>query len=248
MHVNNDIVKNKIKNCSNGAYKTYDQYSSVQEKTSLDLIKILMLFDKEYPSMADFACGTGVGIKYLNKYVKYKKMYAIDFSTKLLSIAKEKYKHKKIDFILADFDKPILKNNSINLIFCNMGLQWSLDLKNTIKLFYNYLISSGRLAFSIPLDRTFYELNPIYRNAYYNEVEIQNMLTQAGFNFELIKNISYVERFSSQIEAIRSIKLVGANCKINGNVSISKVNDFFIDKSSIQLTYNVGIFLAKKLK
>lgn len=245
--MNNEVIRKKIKSCFNRSYKTYDQHSSIQEKTCFELIKALMNFSEDYTKIADFACGTGIGVKYLNKYVEYKKMYAVDFSTNLLSIAKEKYGNGKINFILSDFDRPIFDKNTLNLIVCNMGLQWSLNLVDTLKLFHEYLIKSGRLAFSMPLDGTFCELNPVHRNAYYNEFEVKNMLTQAGFTFELIKKNVYVEKFSSQIEAIRSIKLVGANCKMKGEVSDTRAQNFFIDTSKAQLSYVVGIFVVRRL-
>ena len=108
--------------------------------------------------IADFACGTGISTKAVVDSFPYQNLYAIVFCEKLLMQTKSKLKESNVKFILADFETNVFFWNPLDLIFCNMGFQWALDLKKTFLRLFSQLKVFGVLAFSVPLLGTFCEL------------------------------------------------------------------------------------------
>jgi malonyl-CoA O-methyltransferase len=247
-------MKNKIKNSFNRAWKTYDVYCNVQKTVCLKAIELLLQYGKTYPQVADFACGTGMSTLCLSEKIDFEKMKAIDFSEKLSEIAREKINDNRIDLVLSDFDDRLFADQTFDLIFCNMGLQWSLNISSTLSLFYEYLKNKGLIAFSLPLENTFSELNVPYKNTFYTPREILKTLEDIGCQVEMFYPEIVVEQYSTPLKALQSIKSVGANCVVNEKRSAKNIvtkkmmESFFVDPKFVSLTHHVGIFIARKSK
>jgi malonyl-CoA O-methyltransferase len=250
----NDPTKNRIKTCFNKAWRSYDNYASVQKMVCEKSIEMVNQLNREFTEVADFACGTGISTQYLINNIRHKKIYAIDFSEKLIDVARKKPGCGSAEYILADFDSLLFPQNTVDMIFCNMGLQWSLNLKNTLTLFNSYIKESGIIIFSIPLQGTFIEMRKSSKNKLHCADDIGKMIEQMPLSLLECHHANYVEKFSTQIEALRSIKSVGANCLIFKDKtcrlsSLSKRNtELFVSKEDVSLTYHIGIFMAKKTK
>ncbi|QHG92594.1 methyltransferase domain-containing protein [Coxiella endosymbiont of Amblyomma sculptum] len=247
--------KIRIQRCFNKASKTYDNYGHMPIRICKELLSRLKTLEKEsafdHETIVDFACGTGISTREINSTFSYKNLYAIDFCDSLLDEARKKVKNSNVMFILADFDDFLFSENSIHFIFCNMGLQWSLNLKNTFAIFFHQLIRSGIMAFSIPLEGTFNELGEKSRNRFYQTDTIVNLLTTSGFSILSCQERSFSDTFDTIQEALRSIKYIGANCLIQRRkFGLSKkpiLQSSCADKKSIALTYHIGFFVCKKI-
>lgn len=243
------IQKNRIKMCFNNAWNTYDAYCSVQKTVCEKAVEILNRYRHQYKNVADIACGTGVSTQCLSERIDFNTLYGIDFSEKLLAIAKEKILRKPVEWITADFDDSVFEANSLELVFCNMGLQWSLNLKKTLALFYEYLQCSGVIAFTIPLEGTFPEIRETHKNIFHSKQAVETILKACGFSEMCFQEEYLVESFDSQVDAINSIKSIGANCLMtNKNIRGRKFSEkaIFVNDNIRSLTYKVGIFLAIK--
>jgi malonyl-CoA O-methyltransferase len=247
------LHKLRIKACFNKAWKSYDGHCSVQKHVCKKAIELLGEQGLRYDTIADFACGTSVSTQLLQSQLVFKALYAIDFSERLLEVAKRKTNNRNIHYILADFDSLIFESNYLDLAFCNMGLQWSANLGNTLNTINGYLRRAGILAFTIPMVGTFEELKGC-KNALYNYAEIVNILQRAGYDLVQYQDEIIVEQFGSHLDAVRSIKSVGANYLMRANLGNQRgltrdnIKDYFHARESISLTYRVGIFVAKKLR
>src|SRR3989338_7278623 len=145
-----NFEKIKIKYNFNKACKTYDNHCDVQNKICEKTIQLLLNHKNYFEITGDFACGSGESTKQLINYIQYKKCYGIDFSENLLNNAKNKL--SGIEFILSDFDDIIFEDESLDLIFSNMGLQWSIDLQKTFSVLTRYLKKDGLIVFSLPIN------------------------------------------------------------------------------------------------
>jgi len=247
-------MKAKIKNSFNRAWKTYDVNCEVQKTVCLKAIELLLRHGKTHLQVADFACGTGVSTLFLSEKIDFEQMKAIDFSEKLSEIAREKINDDRIEILLSDYDDRIFADQTVDLIFCNMGLQWSVNINCTLDLFYGYLKDKGLIAFTIPLENTFSELNGPYKNTFYSPREILRVLEEVGYRVEVFYPEIVVEHYSTPLQALQSIKAVGANCVVNEKRSAKKVitrqmvESFFVDPKAVSLTYHLGVFIAKKSK
>lgn len=239
-------LKEKIKSRFNKAARTYDQACYIQRQIGEELINTLLAIAAyDYESIIDLGCGTGQVTKILADNIKFHKFQAIDFAAKLLVIAKTKLAAYKIKILEADYDT--LPANNFDLAFSNMSLQWSLDLLNTIKMINNLLDANGTLAFSIPLHGTLIELNSYPINHFYSLSSIKKLLAAHGFKIKKCFTQKYINYFPDIFTALKSLKAVGANCRIDyrrGGVS-PPLKD---SRMPCKLTYNIGFFIAIKAR
>lgn len=246
-----DKIKEKIKSNFNKSFLNYDQSCCVQNKITNTMLEFLLKYARVFDRVADFACGTGESTLRLMNSIQYNNCFAVDFSEQLLTIAKSKLP-SHVGCVLADFDKIIFDNHSLDLVFCNMGLQWSLDLLKNMLLFNEYLAPQGCIAFSLPIDNNFPELKSSYKITVQHHHEIVTTLSSANFELLEFNHVDYVERFLSPVSALRSIKNVGATGCISSNhhrdfgLARSYINNMFINPGLPQLTYKVGIYIARK--
>ncbi len=247
-----NFIKDRIRQAFNKASKTYDYHDCVQKKICGKTIEMLGQSNTDFQVVADFACGTGNSTLSLAEKIAYQKMFAIDISESLVDIARQKLEPRSIDFIIGDFDERLLPENTVDLIFCNMGLQWSLNINKTLSLFVSTLRENGILIFSMPLDGTFVELNQWCRNAHHSGKEVKTMLNNLNLQSIQCHHLKFVQVFDTHFDALKSIKGVGANCILD-QVGVNRIKhlskrtkDFFVKKENITLTYQIGIFIAKK--
>lgn len=247
-----DYIKQRICKQFNQAEKTYDAHASVQRHICDLSLDLLTEHKTAFNRIADFACGTGDSTSALVSRLDFKYCYAIDFATKLLDIARKKLAHKSnVQFFEADFDKKLDSIASLDLIFCNMGLQWSEDLSNSIRLWTSQLSNGGLILFSIPTADNFPELKSIYKPVFYGYHDIVDILLRQGVKVVKQQRVSVIERFDSHLSALKSLKATGTNYSKGGvqKTTLSRLDPdrFFVYSASCQLTYDVGIYLLRKL-
>ncbi len=246
-----DLLKNKIRLSFNRAYNTYDNCCMLQSSICEKLIIQLKQYISNASSIVDLGCGTGNSTKLLIDNFAHKKIYAVDIADKLLAKAKYKLAQYEVNILLADFERILFKSHSIKLAFSNMSLQWSINFIKTLETLYRQLVDDGILAFSMPMNDTFFELKDNYRNTFYTPAEISSMLVNSGFKIIFFSDQFYKLPFELPGIALRSIKMVGANCLFsknfnNGLASKTKLNKIFKNEDNYSLTYHIGFFIVKK--
>ena len=248
-------IKNRIKVSFNRAAETYDHYAQLQWQQSLILAnQVKKILKADCNKIIDLGCGTGNSTLVLQQNFRYQNLYAIDIATALLKKAEKKLNHENLWLIESDFDCLPEKVLNIDLIFSNMALQWSPNLNITLALLSSKLCENGLLAFSLPLKGTFNEISLAYRNQFQSSNVIQNIL--ASLNFELLEvnNKTVLESFTSPLAALRSLKMIGANCIIDHYQShyftrdrLKNIVGEHVDlQKNFQLTYKIGFFIARK--
>ena len=218
-----------IRDCFNKAATKYDSNCQLQLATGERLLSLI----KPAETIIDLGCGTGITTVKL----KYKKLYALDISDKLLAQAKLRLGNKDITYLETNFDN--FSGLKLDLAFANMSLQWSDNLSLTLNNIKANLKATGILAFSIPLAETFSELN-ISIMDFVSMKQVRELLDDWQIIYSESEEISYL--FPNLIEALRSIKSVGANyCKNKTGTLPSR------DRSPYLLKYNIGYFVVRKI-
>lgn len=127
--------KEKIKEGFSKVALTYDSYAQVQREAGQILIEKIK--NKKFYNILEIGCGTGIYTLLLSEYFPDAKIFAIDFSPKMLQVASKKIKSKNIKFLLLDgenigeflhksFDSASTKAG-FDLITSNSVFQWFFD-------------------------------------------------------------------------------------------------------------------------
>lgn len=216
-----------VKDCFNKAAQNYDQHCHLQMTTGEKLLNLV----KPAENVIDLGCGTGL----ITSKLKYKKLYALDLSDKMLKIARQRLGNNNITYLETSFDD--IKNLELDLAFANMSLQWSNNLQETLNCIQANLNPRGILAFSLPIKGTFAGLD--ITTIHFSEFEkIKELLEDWQIIHASSEEHNYL--FPDLISALKSIKAVGANYYNSCKKSIITK-----DKHPQTLNYNIGYFIAR---
>jgi len=240
-------LKNKVRHQFNRAASTYDHNNHIQIQALIRILKCIVKRRKQFKTVIDLGCGTGESTVGLLNTIQYEYMLAVDIADQLLDLAVKKCDGYQVQFLNADFDAVNFKNNCFDLMMINMGLQWSLQLPQTLKQLSNSLQVGGILAFTMPLVGTFIELAADKTNPFVHGEHMIHLLATLGFSQIEFKTYIEQQRFESEVLRLKSIKAVGATTLLpkmndNNNVLINH-NHLAHDPT---LTYRIGIFIAIK--
>lgn len=148
-------VLNKIKIAKSfgSASQSYDVSSRLQRYTGKNLMSLLP--NRTDLTVVDLGSGTGFFTDILAG--KFQKTFGIDISSKMLAFAKEN-RNKEIHWLEADAYHLPLQDNSIDVIYSNLVIQWCDPLEDLVTEILRVLKPGGLFIFSTLLDGTLYEL------------------------------------------------------------------------------------------
>lgn len=218
-----------VKNYFNKAAINYNSHCHLQLQTGEKLISLI----DSANNVIDLGCGAGsVTVK-----LKYKKLYCLDISEEMLEQTKLKIKNNEVTYLEQSFDN--FSGLCLDLAFANMSLQWSENLMSTINNIKDNLKVGGVLAFSIPIEGTFLDLN-VSKLSFYSLNEVRELLLDWKIIHISSQEINYP--FPSLIDSLKSIKAVGANYyNQKSKQLISRKKEAHI------LQYNIGYFVVRKI-
>ncbi|MDC0534985.1 methyltransferase domain-containing protein [Francisellaceae bacterium] len=241
----------KIATSFNRAHQSYDEGCFIQNNACDKLISNLLKVTNQFDTIADFGCGTGASSVKINKNFNYNQCFAVDSAQELLECCKAKVANDT-SCVEADFNNQIFDDDQLSLVFANMSLQWCYAWPLLLDKIYAQLKDGGILAFSIPLDGTFAALKKQFRNDFLTPIELKRMLNESHFSLITEEIMDTDVPFKNPMSAIKHIKQVGANTLQLGSVSNrglltrNTIKHFFKDPNHYNLSYKIGIFIAKK--
>lgn len=246
-------IEQKIKRNFNKSANTYDAYATIQNKIGHQLLAMINPYLNQATHLIDLGCGTGLLTLALAKRCTYQQFYAIDIADRLLCNARKHLGTFKITVEEQNFNHFHYENCLFNCIFSNMALQWSTDLQKTFSHINQNMQLNGFFLFSLPIKNTFQELNDNAKNHFFDLSTINILLQQSGFA-TISKNQETLSlNFNSVIEALHSIKAVGANYHqhlnsgLKGKSYLSTLTNHFPIHQPFSLTYEIGYFLTRKI-
>lgn len=239
-------IAQAVKHSFNKAAKTYDQYAQIQVTAGETLIDFLQIFADDFTDVIDVGCGTGQVTKLLAKEVFYKNLEAIDIAESLLPSTPQSA-HLPIHFHAGDFNAITQRDKKYDLIFSNMSLHWSECFSETIAELNNALADDGILAFSIPLQGTFSEIENTFNiNQFFDLETISQLLASLNFRVLYLNKQHYSTHFQDTHTALRSIKNTGANYVYARKQKSLLGKSALLDNDITELSYVIGYFIVKK--
>lgn len=214
------IIKN---NFSKYAF-SYDDHSFIQRKCAEKLLELIG--DRQFSRVLEIGCGTGVYTGLLHDKFRKADINAIDISSDMVSIAREKMPFANIDFNVAD-GEGLTINGTYDLITSNASFQWFDDLDSSFEVFSEHIDDNGLFCFSIYGPETFYEFKEVLRHHYKNspglssskfikKKEVKLLLEKYFQEFELIEE-TFTADFFSLWEFLKNIKHSGTRGEGLGN-------------------------------
>ncbi len=198
----------------------YREYACIQKLSAANLLSFVD--DSIRGVCLDVGAGPGVNFDALKQ--KFDLLISLDLSFDMLKHIPDSNNNAKI---CADMDALPFRKNSVDAIFSNFATQWSQDLSQLMMQLYHTLKTGGKLYLTIVCDGTLREIEQAWqivdKKPHINEfVELEQLRSQvlsAGFDIDSFKTQCHKQYFPTALDALKSIKAIGASSVKTGNNS-----------------------------
>ena len=130
------LDKRSVKKSFNRASKSYDNAAILHEEVLNRLLQRLQYIRHQPATIVDIGCGTGKGIRGLQKQYPRARVYAADIAFEMLVQARSRYRLlAKKRLVTADMEQLPFASQSFDLVFSSQALQWSNDLRTALAEF-----------------------------------------------------------------------------------------------------------------
>lgn len=271
-----DIDKHAVALAFSRAASGYDELAGFQASVGKGLIAALQQqrelenLSSKNACVLDLGAGTGLHTEQLRDLIKPQQLLALDIAPGMCNRILDR---QVATPIMADFDHLPLQNNSVDLVFANLALQWSNDLNWVLNNIYRVLKPGGLLAMTTLLQGSMREIDQAWLAidaekhtlSFDTEADLQRKIAEL-FDLQVFNHRKMLDIHSNSAELIASVKSIGAGNHLQGRARkiLSRSNYFRfmqelerasllqtdeqVDTASSQygLTYNVLQLVCKK--
>ncbi len=147
------INKQQLKRSFSNAAKSYDTAAILQREVCDRLVEKLEYIKFKPDRILDVGAGTGYATYCLQKVFPDAEIIALDISLPMLDVARQRNGiwsrlRNRIKFLNADAEYLPLSNDSVDLVFSNLTLQWVNQPAGVFSEFRRVLKDNGMLLFS----------------------------------------------------------------------------------------------------
>ena len=198
---NNDQLygasKQAIRRSINRCVSSYDNAAVLQTIIGERLFERLDLVKIEPNFILDIGCATGKLTRQLQQRYKKAKVLGVDLSDNMCRYAQKQRKWlAKERYLCADAEKLPFGDNSVELIFSNLMLQWVDNPDQFFHEMQRVLVPGGLIMFTTYGPDTLKEMqqswmqvdNGIHVNRFIDMHDIGDSLTKSGFNGTVMDN------------------------------------------------------------
>lgn len=162
------IDKQQARRSFSRAAKEYDTAAVLQREVADRLLERLQYIRFTPATVLDVGAGTGYCTSLLQRQYPKAQILALDIAQPMLAYARGKSSwwsrlRHKLDYICADAEALPLADNSVDMVFSNLTLQWVNQLEQTLREFARVLRPGGMLLFSTFGPDTLIELREAWR-------------------------------------------------------------------------------------
>lgn len=219
---NKKIIADKFSNSA----KNYDEFATAQKEAAETLFHLTSPYLKADSKILDLGSGSSFLAKKFNQ--KNNQIFEIDLAFNMLNLWQNR--PENILAIQADIENLPFKNNSFDLLVSSFSLQWLNSFDQAFESFYELLKKDGILSFCIPNNESLQELKIASLESgcnfnFNNLPKIEDLLSgliKAGFVEKNIAEQTLKSEFDHGLQALHSIKKIGANHTKKGKKNISK--------------------------
>lgn len=220
------IDKARVRASFSRAADSYDAAAVLQKQVREEMLDRLSLINIVPQAILDAGCGTGLGSFSLQKKFKSAQLISLDIAFKMLQKTAtqqpwlqkitQKILHKQ-QLVCADIESLPIANNSINLLWSNLALQWCNDLDAAFSEAARVLQPDGLFIFSTFGPDTLKELRAASSNGhthvsrFIDMHDIGDALTRAGFSAPVLDVVHYTLTYDDVKGVMKDLKNIGAH-------------------------------------
>jgi malonyl-CoA O-methyltransferase len=209
--------KIRISQSFSRAAETYDNVAYFQREVGQHLFSLISL-SLNASTIIDVGCGTGFFVKPLVDAFPRARMYGVDIAKGMLDFAKL-HNDEAINWVCADAEHLPFRNNSADIIFSNLSMQWCEHTDEFLMEVKRVLKPGGIALLSTLGSTTLNELrrawelvdNQPHVNRFLDADELKKILDTLNFSSSMLTHETRKLMYSSPVELMRELKDLGAH-------------------------------------
>lgn len=220
-----EIDKREVRRAFSKAATTYDAAAVLQREVCLRMLEKLDVIKLQPARVLDVGSGTGWGSRQLGERYKGAEVVALDIAIGMLHAARgtagwwQKLFGSKQRFLCADVEALPLANQSVDMVWSNLAVQWCNDLPATFVELHRVIRNDGLLMFSTFGPDTLKELRVAFDGVDgYNHVnrfadmhDIGDMLVAAGFADPVMEMEKLTLTYDDARAVMQDLRDIGAH-------------------------------------
>jgi malonyl-CoA O-methyltransferase len=218
------LDRSAIRNNFDRASATYDVSAVLQARVRQQLIERLAWIAFEPEVILDLGCGTGHAARALGARWPKARVIAVDFAPGMLREAARHDDAARFERLCADALSLPLPDASVDLLFCNLMLQWCDDLDAVFAEIARVLRPRGLLTFTTFGPDTLSELREAWREAdddthvipFADMHNIGDGLIRAGLVEPVLDVLRYTLTYADVFALMRDLKAIGSQNATTG--------------------------------
>ncbi len=202
------------------AANSYDQNAGMQQEIA---DKVIELIPKHFENGLDLGCGTGLNFAKLLTKVNH--ITGLDLAEGMIAEA-QKRNIPNATAIYGDIEKLPFQENSFDLIFSSLALQWC-DLTKAFSEIKRVATPKAFVALAFPVDGTLSELKEALaisglgdRTAKFPDINVAEELSEKFFSLKAQEHL-FQRQYSTPGDFLKAIRGVGADSP-NTNAPLGK--------------------------
>lgn len=218
------LDKQKVRAAFDRAACTYDDIAVLQREVGERMLQRLDLIKIEPAVIADIGAGTGRCSNALAKRYKRSHVVALDLAPGMLRQARQRdsmiarwFSHKH--YVCGDAEALPLADQSVDLLFSNLTVQWCNDLDRALHEFQRVLKPGGLLMFTTLGPDTLRELRESWShsdgfnhvNAFYDMHDIGDALMRTRMVTPVMDVEYFTLTYPDVVQLMRDLKALGGH-------------------------------------
>jgi len=214
-----DLDMRRVRRSFERASHTYDEAAVLQDEVRERMLERLDLIRLEPKRILDAGCGTGPGSQALAGRYRGSHVIGLDLAHPMLLAGRKRQRlFRRWGLVCGDVSALPLASRSIDMIFCNLVLQWCPDIELALREFRRVLAPGGVLMFATFGPDTLRELRAAWSqadgynhvNAFLDMHDIGDAMLRARLAEPVMDVEHLVVNYDTARDLMRDLKAIGA--------------------------------------
>jgi malonyl-CoA O-methyltransferase len=220
--------KHRVAQSFSQAAIQYDDVAILQRQTGDELLDRLSLVKLEPKTILDLGAGTGRNLIQLGLRYPQAQLVAVDIAPAMLTQAQQMFRqaaglkqwlpnYRKPVYLVGDAEALALEDNSVDLVFANLAIQWC-NLEKTFTEVKRVLKPEGLFVFTTLGPDSLFQLREAWAsvdnyphvNVFYDMHDVGEAMMKAGLADPVLDREQYILTYDTAMDLMKDLKVLGA--------------------------------------